>query len=65
MPEVSDVQKQWELFNPEEEGDPFGILDYWERKKQAESDARFNQSPMLPKSPDYAFGYSLLMGNIK
>lgn len=64
-PTLLDVRQQWELFNPDIEGDPFNILTFWEGKRQAEWDSRLDQSPVSPKSPDYAFGYSLLMGNIK
>jgi hypothetical protein len=50
-PTLLEIRQQWELFNPDVEGDPFNILTFWENKRQAEWDARLpqNRTPVFPK----------------
>lgn len=40
IPTLEAVKAQWSSFNPEEEGDPFGILTFWADQKQGEWDRR-------------------------
>lgn len=65
LPSIESIESQWSNFNPDLEGDPFNILTFWENQRQAGWDSSMEKSIMFPKSPDYAFGYFLLMGNIK
>ena len=51
------VISQWEKLDPNEYGDPFGILTFWEDQRQAQWDARCFH--------DGAAGFSLLMSNLR
>jgi hypothetical protein len=64
LPTILEIRLQWEKFPPNEYGDPFGIVTFWENQRQAEWDASQVHSPIFQNNDD-SFGYSLLMNNIR